>query len=202
MYNPISIVNMHHGLNLNGSSPERGIQLNQPGVTPPRLFQESGFRQHRNANPMVELSPSRFLPDNFANKSHPKHHERSRIETRCSGCEVLESRLSIVEDELRSTNDRFEEFQQDIMGHLNRLASDFHNLSGGLRNRATPRYSETTFLDSARPPIATPSVKQTHYENYGLEKDPTHRDDAQQVIVETCVQLERLIADASSRLNP
>ena len=202
MYNPISIVNMHHGLHLNGSSPERGIQLNQAGVTPPRLIQESGFRQHRSANPMVEVSPSRFLPHNFANKSHPKHHERSHIDTRCYGCEMLESRLSIVEDELRSTNDRFEEFQQDIIGHLNRLASDFHNLSGSLRNRATPRYSETASLDSARPPIATPSVKQTHYENYGFEKDPTHPDDAQQVIVETCVQLERLIADARSRLNP
>ena len=203
MYNPISIVNMHHGLNLNGSSPDRGIQFNQLGSTPPKHIQDPILRPQRNTTPNTDNSSTIPFLDSTAADSRRRQSHGSHASRKCSGCDSLEHRLSLVEEELRANAGRFDEFQQDIIGHLNRLSHDFHSLSNGWRNQNSSRSSDTVSMDSARP-LVTPSVRQIDFEtrNYGYSNKTSTCDDPQQVITEACAQLECLIADARSRLNP
>jgi len=205
MYNPISILNMQHGINLNGSSTEDSLQLNQFGLTPPRPFHETVTRPHRNATPKTLPSSKMLFRDNIPTDARSNYSSGdTRSSWHCTGCEALERRLSFVEEELRINARRFDEFQQDIFVHLNRLTKEFQSLGSGLRAQVSSRYSDTVSMESGRQPLATPSVRRNDVgtRHFTYDKHSNNPDETQQVIADACVQLESLIADAKSRLNP
>ena len=194
MYNPISIVNMRRGINLNGSGQQNGLQLNPLGFTPPRPAEEFSPPQERvfSANPDSRKHPVHF-DSNWKTPTKSDFQSVLYQKTRCGGCDELETRVRQLEEELRITNLRFDDFQHGIVAHLARLSEDVRGLSIPPLNPPVSRYADMS--------LATPSVRQEEFESHNY-RDMKHaeEEDPGLVIAEACVQLERLIADAKSRL--
>ena len=188
---------MRHGLHLNGSTPPKGVELNPRGFTPPKPVEIFAPRHERLFSPNPDSRPH---PVHFdSNRKTPTVQDRMRnthCESRCGGCGRLETRVLELEEELRMTNLRMEEFQHEIVGHLARLSDDVRGLTVPRTQPSSSRYSDTSSLVPDRPSMATPSVRQDEFESHLKQsvENPEH------VIAEACVQLERLVADAKSRL--
>lgn len=200
MYNPISIVNMRHGFNLNSSTPPRDIQINNIGYSPPKLIGPPRNRRNNSANPIDDCkeAPAAF---NSRLLISPQCHDSTSRD--CDGCGHLSRRIDQLEDEIRVMNLRMEEFQNEVLVRLSHISNNFSENPGTSRTRRSSVVSVSSSCIGDRTSLPKSVTRRGDFSSLHV---PTNLDpsletpDSRQVIAEACLQLEQLIIEAKSRL--